>query len=447
MKQSSLQLRLLTGAAVAIFAALVVAWLAMTWLFSRHVEQREAESLVRNALVLAAGLSTDSAGQLALSEEPSDPRFATPAGELYWQVSDTKTVLRSRSLWDQSLVRTTDAPERRWRTRTIASPYGGDLIVVERAVHVDPAPQPILIQVAADSRPLNVARREFAVELAGFLGVLWLVLSAAALMQVKLGLQPLSRIRTELSRMKRNPQARLAGDHPREITPLTEEINAMAEARQGDLERARRRAADLAHSLKTPLAALAAQTRLARDQGAAGAADGLEAAIAAMGATLEAELARARAAATREIGRQQHGFPARAVARVIDVLERTDDGARVVFAIEIADDLEIPAPDDVLTEILGALLENAARHAKGYVRVAAQQEGDAVTLRIEDDGSGIEDAMVEAAIVRGGRIDEAGPGHGLGLAIARDLVEATDGTIALGKSELGGLAIDLSWRA
>ena len=441
MKQS-LQLRLLIGAAVAIFAALVVAWLAMTWLFTRHVEQREADNLIRNGLELAAGLRVDATG-LDLVRQPADARFETPAGELFWQVSHGSQIINSRSLWDQTLERPDDAPSRRWRTRTIDNPYGARLLLVERTVSIEGAAAPILIQVAADTRPLDNARQEFGLELAGFLGVLWLVLSAAALAQVQLGLQPLARIRAELTSMKRNPRARLSEDHPREITPLTDEINAMAEVRQGDVERARRRAGDLAHSLKTPLAAIAAQTRLAREQGAGAAADGLDAAISAMGATIEAELARARAAATREVG--SRSAPAQVAGRLIEVLERTDDGARVAFEIDVPDELQVPAPEDVLMEILGALLENAARHATAHVRLSAEASDQTVALRVEDDGQGMDDDQVQAAIVRGVRADEAGPGHGLGLAIARDLVQATDGTISLGKSDLGGLAIDLSW--
>src|SRR3546814_7719557 len=98
---------------------------------------------------------------------------------------------------------------------------------------------------------MREALREFDTRLALSLGLLWLVLSLAAYAQVSLGLRPLDRLRHELDRLRRSPAARLSGRHPQEILPLTEAINAMAAAREADLGRARRRAADLAHSLKT----------------------------------------------------------------------------------------------------------------------------------------------------------------------------------------------------
>jgi signal transduction histidine kinase len=70
---------------------------------------------------------------------------------------------------------------------------------------------------------------------------------------------------------------------------------------------------------------------------------------------------------------------------------------------------------------------------------------DGVALNIEDDGPGIASAQAAEAIMRGGRLDEAEPGHGLGLSIAHDLVAATGGTLTLLRSDLGGLRVDLSW--
>lgn len=440
MKARSLHLRLMVGAAVAILAALAVAWLAMTWLFERHIERREAAELRRSAMVLISGLRTG-AGGLVAETQPSDPRFGVPAGGHYWQATGPGAAVRSRSLWDQGLPAPPVAPSDDWDARVGAGPFGAHLLYVERSVRLDRGGPPILVQVATDDAALGVARREFGRDLALFLAVLWAVLSAAALAQVRLGLQPLNGLRGELERLRRSPSARLTVGAPREIEPLVEAINALAEARETDLERARRRAADLAHSLKTPLAALSAQSRLARDAGAATAADGLDRAIAAVGAALETELARARAAAAREGSKDQLAAPAVIVERLLGVIERTEDGAKRVFDTDLPPDLRLPVAPEVLTEILGALIENASRYAHRQVRIAGADGG----LTIEDDGPGIDEGRAAGALIRGGRLDEAGPGHGLGLAIVRDLVEATEGEIALGRSTMGGLKVTLSW--
>lgn len=446
MKAGSLRLRLILGGAMAVLVALAVSWLAMTWLFERHIERRETDELTRVALNLVAGLSVDPAGKPVVAAAPVDPRLQTPAGGLYWQVSTPAGAVRSRSLWDQALKPPAEASAESWRARIAAGPFDDRILVVERRVRPDHAGPVVLVQVASEERALRAARAEFGRDLAIFLGGLWIVLSAAATVQVVLGLSPLARIRADLARLRGSPSARMADDHPREIAPLIGAINDLAQAREADLARARRRAGDLAHSLKTPLAALSAQSRRARAAGAVDAADGLDRAIEAMAAALETELARARAAAARETTIHARAEVLAVVERLVAVVERTAEGQRLMFDVEIDPALRAPVAEDVLTEMLGALIENAARFARRQVRVTGVEvEGD-VRLSIDDDGPGMEEGRAEAALMRGGRLDEAGPGHGLGLAIVRDLVEASSGALSLGRSDLGGLAVSTLWR-
>jgi signal transduction histidine kinase len=445
--QRSLHLRLLAGAAVAIMAALVVAWLVMSTLFERQIERREAAELTRHGLAIVSSLRLTPEGAPALDEQPADPRFQQPASGLFWQVSTPTATLRSRSLWDQALGRPNVVQRTAWRTRSAPGPFGGQVFLLERQIVLSGGGQ-AFVQIALDEHQMAALRREFGVDLALFLVGLWLFLSAAAFAQVWLGLQPLAGLREDLQRLRRNSAARLTGERPREIEPLVQEINALAEARQGDVERARRRAGDLAHSLKTPLAAMSAQSRRARADGAIDAADGLDRAINAVSAALEAELARARASAARDGVRSESAAPREIAERLIAIVERTDAGQSLLFDLEIPASLRVPAADDIAMEIFGALIENAAKFATRRVLVSgAQGEGGGVFVTIEDDGNGIDEGRAEAALMRGGRLDEAGPGHGLGLAIVRDLVEATEGRIALGRSALGGLRVELTWPA
>ena len=148
----------------------------------------------------------------------------------------------------------------------MAGPFGQKLVFVAREVRLGDASAPLVVILGADHAAVTTARGEFSRELGLFVGVLWLVLAAAAWVQVRLGLKPLEAVRVALRDMQGQPHARLAeGDYPSEAAPLAQAINALADAREQDLARARKRAADLAHSLKTPLAALAAQSRRARE--------------------------------------------------------------------------------------------------------------------------------------------------------------------------------------
>ncbi|MCC7267310.1 MAG: HAMP domain-containing histidine kinase [Caulobacteraceae bacterium] len=445
MIRDSLRLRLLAAAAVAIFAALGLAGAGMSWFYVRHIEQREADALIRDGKLLAGGLRLDPAGRPAADARPGDDRYGEAASGLYWQLTTSKGGVRSDSLWDQSLSTTPGAERERWRIRHAPGPFGKSLLMAERPITPEHASEPVLVQVATDDAYLHAARREFNREIALSLGLLWLFLLIAAHLQVSLGLRPLAAVRRQIGALRGDPAARLPAGHPREIAPLADAINALADAREADLGRARKRAGDLAHSLKTPLAALAAQSRRAREQGALEAADGLDRALAAMRATLEAELARTRAAAAREAGRSFAADIETLIENVIAVIERTELGERLIFEVDIPDDVAVPVAGEDLTELLGALVENAARHARHRVRIRGGMAAGESRLWIEDDGPGLGRESSQAVMARGARLDEAGPGHGLGLAIVGDLMQATGGAIALDRSGLGGLEACLTW--
>lgn len=444
MSFRSLRLRLLAGGAGAILVSLTVAWLAMTLLFARHLERREVQALDLQALPLIAGLRLDASGAPVADDQPTDARFQRPAAGLYWQVTGPGGVLRSRSLWDQALPAPAIGAGPDWHVRRIAGPAEAQVLVIERRLELDG--RPVVLQFAADLAPIAAARSEFAFELFLFLTGLWLVLCLAAAVQVSLGLQPLGKVREAIGGLRRNPTERLqVANHPPEVAPLLEAINDLATAREQDLGRARRRAADLAHGLKTPLSSLAAQSRKVRQVAGDELADGLDRAIGSAAAAVEAELARARAAAAREADGAPQARVADIAEQVVSVVERTETGLTRIFEIEVRSSLTLPMTPEDMLEILGALTENAARFARRRVRITAAEDDTRVQLLVEDDGPGLEDWQTKDMLIRGRRLDESGPGHGLGLAIARDLVEARGGKISLSRSKLGGLKVEMAW--
>jgi signal transduction histidine kinase len=446
MKTRSFQGRLIFGAALTILLALALAGNGLVWLFHRHIEQREALSLEIKARELLPGLRVDAMGRPSAGASPSDGRFQHRASGLYWQADAPGGVIRSRSLGERSLGMPSRPAGDAWRLRQADGPFGHRLIIIARSIRPDAARPPILVQFATDSDALSLFQNEFREETALALCLLWVVLVLAAVVQVRAGLRPFSRVGAELDRLRRNPAERLSTDHPREIAPLVEAINALADARAADLDRARHRAADLAHSLKTPLAALAAQSRRARAEGATRAADAIDRTIAVAQAALEAELARARSAIARGQETPARADVAATIEGVVAVVERTDAGSLLVFDIDVPAGTQAPLSPADLAEIIGALTENAARFARRRIAISAQREPGLVRIAISDDGPGMEVDRMSQAMLRGQRLDEAGPGHGLGLAIAADLVAATGGTLSLRTGAMpGGLTIDLNW--
>ena len=444
MNTRSLHWRLLIGGAGAILVALAVAWVFMTLLFSWHMQRRIKADMVRDGLRLVAGLGAGRDGGMQVQQPPVDSRLETPAGGYYWEVVSGPRTLRSRSLWDGDLQRAPDAPSDHWRMRSAPGPYGQPVSIVERRIHSTALASPVLVQLAQDTAPLAAERFEFGRELAAFLVVLWLVLSAAAWLQVRLGLRPLGRIRGDLAALRASPSARLPASGLREVKPLIDSINSLADAREHDLGVARQRAADLAHGLKTPLSAMAAQSRRARAAGADQAADGLDRAIGAMLRAVEAELARARAAMIR---REQGGSTGlyTTVERLVTVLEQTDKGGTLAFDLDIPASLRVAVQRDDLYEILGAVLENAVRYARRRVMVTAHAGEGWTRVVVEDDGPGIAEAHLRDVLARGGRLDESDAGSGLGLSIARELLEATGGRIRMSHSDMGGLKVAFVW--
>ncbi|MFC3052520.1 sensor histidine kinase [Kordiimonas pumila] len=443
MKNYSLKFRLLIGGTVAIFAALTFAWLIMILLFERHIERRIEDELKRYAFQLIADLTVDPAGTAVIVSKPIDPRFLKPASGLYWQISTKAEVLRSRSLWDQVMPKPHDATLSEWRTHLAPGPFGQTVFVLERLIEPGDEAGDVLIQIAHNEETVKEASAEFGRELGMFLLVLWVFLSAAAWVQVYLGLKPLSYLRKELVILRQNPTQRMGAKFPREVTPLTTALNELLSAREADLTRAKQRAADLAHGLKTPLAALSAQSRIIKESG--GATEGMERAILAAKTAIDAELARTRAAASQTETEKCKAFPLVVSQRLISVLERTEKGMRLDYQINIPEALYVNMNPDDLNEILGPLLENAVKFARRVVRITGVASERTIALRIEDDGPGIEANRMAEALKRGKRLDEAGGGHGLGLAIARTLVEATYGDISLGKADIGGLNVELHW--
>ncbi len=434
----SLRWRLLASAAAAIFAALAVAWLAMGYLFEAHVERSVEAELLQHGRDIVSGLSRGADGLIAVDADPFDPRFDRPSSGLYWQVSEGAHVLRSRSLWDETLAPNETVGAGAWMTGDVAGPFGQKLVFVARQVSLGESGAPILVVLGADHAAVTAARGEFSRDLGLFLVLLWVVLAGAAWVQVQLGLKPLGEVRAALGEMQKHAGARLReSDYPTEAAPLAQAINALADARQRDTAEARRRASDLAHSLKTPLAALAAQSRRAREAGAGDAADGLDRAIEAARGAVERELTRTRIAAERNAEPKAAGPT---IDQLIAVVERTEAGEDLRFENALGG-VVLPLGEFALMELAGPLLENAARFARSTVRIS----GDRTQFCVDDDGPGLDESEAVEALGRGKRLDEAAPGHGLGLAIARDVAEMSGGALVLERSPLGGLRAQVRW--
>lgn len=449
MKARSLRVRLIVGGVVAILIALTVAGAGLVFLFKRHVTRTIGDDLNVYLNQLIAGIDVDAQGRLVVTRLPADPRFAEPLSGLYWQIADDRgQMLRSRSLWDTALTLAPDQPAPgEVHHHVMKGPAHARILVAERVVSLTEGGQrvPVRVAIAADLARVSKAAAGFSKDLSVALGLLGLVLALATGVQVSLGLRPLKALRRGIADVRAGRVHYLPPAAPVEVRPLVEEVNALLDAQEREMERSRGRAVDLAHGLKTPLAALAGDARRLRESGQDDIARDVEAVAEAMSRQVDRELARAR---SRGAIRRKAGLStelALLARALIATLARTPAGARVSFEQQIPDGLSVPIDRTDLAEVLGNVLDNAAHHAAARVRIATRGAAAGTAIVIEDDGEGIAPAAQASAVERGRRLDEGAEGTGLGLAIVQDVLEAYGWRLALGKSEeLGGLQVTLA---
>jgi signal transduction histidine kinase len=444
MRWRSLRLRLIGGGIVTILLALTAAGSGLVVLFERHVARTIGEDLGVHLKQLIAGIDVDTGGRLAVTRPPADPRFSDPLSGLYWQIADDRgEVLRSRSLWDMALTLPPDNPSSgEVHQHVMAGPAKTRVLVAERMVQltVNGRPVPVRVMVAADLSRVSAAAAAFSRDLMVALGLLGVVLALATTIQVSLGLQPLAALRRGIADIRAGRSHHLAPAAPDEVHPLVEEVNALLDAQEREIERSRGRAADLAHGLKTPLAALTGDARRLRERGEEDIARAIDSVAEAMSRHVDRELARARARGTLRRKASLSTELAPLLRSLIGTLARTPAAAQVRFEEHIADGLSVAMDRADLAEVLGNLLDNAARHAASRVCITASRTPSGASVAIEDDGAGIAPAAQSSVVGRGIRLDQRGDGAGLGLAIVQDVLESYGWQLALGSSErLGGL--------
>ena len=411
-------------------------------LFERHVEREAEAQLDADLRYLARGLVLGEGAPPRVAPLP-DPRFLEPYSGLYWQLRDDRTgeVWRSPSLGGFSLAVEAGAlrPGELHR-HILRGPEGGKMIALERRIGERPGTD-FRVVVAVDRKVLRAAKLVFLWEFLPVLAGLAAAMLLASLVQGAIALHPIARARQAMVALRAGQRERLSGALPSELDGLAVEFDALLEAQRRGTRIARERAADLAHGLRTPLALLAARARELEARGEADAARDLRELARAMEARLSRELARTHIHGPSYLGGRMALAPL--ARRIADALGRSPAGERLAWEVEVPESLSLIADEGDMLELLGSLLENAAKWAVSLVRVSASSDADEVLLRIEDDGPGIAPQERRAALTRGVRLDTSVSGTGLGLAIAQDIVVAYGGTLRLEESDAGGLRVTI----
>ncbi len=440
--------------------------------FREAARQGVQERLQARVYTLLGVMEVAGDGRLQLPADLPEARFSSPASGLYARVLDA----RGQRVWrSSSLIGNTLPP---------AATLGPGQIGFDHHLRNQRAGL-FLLRFGFEWEDddgnwwrftLDIAETDTAyrAQVNGFRQRLWTGLGAAGLallggqlLVLGWGLRPLLRVARELAAVQAGSQAQLGGGYPRELAQLTERINRFIDQQQSARERYRNSLGDLAHSLKTPMAVLLtalerSEPETAREQ------------INRMREIVDYQLGRART-----VGRTPltTAVPiARAAASVKASLDKVHAARGIRCTLDIADGLGFRGDRGDLLELLGNLLDNAYKWAASQVEVRVEtgveagaeagieagiEAGSKATgcliIQVEDDGPGVASDQAARLLRRGQRGgDGVGgtdgshaadrtpiDGHGIGLAVVREVAAAYGGTVRLERGRLGGLRVQL----
>lgn len=430
----SIQRRLSLGLiTVMLVVGLVLAQTSL-WLFEvglqRYLEaglQEDSESLL---LALVRGPQG-----LQLDERRLSPAYQRPFSGHYFRIDFADVHWRSRSLWDQELPQLERAG---LQSDLQLGPEGQQLLVLRS--DYKRLGQSISISVAQDYTPVRESfqrMRQVGLGL-GLAGLLLILLLQR--ITVRRALRPLETAREQIAQLQQGQRSQLDAQVPVELEPLVAQINHLLAHTEDSLNRSRNALGNLGHALKTPLAVLLSLASGPKLEGHPEVRRVLLEQLQQVQQRLNRELNRARLA-----GDALPGVLFECDAELPGLLAtlKMIHGEHLDLSYQAPPGLRLPWDREDLLELLGNLLDNACKWADAQVRLSVEERPQGFCLRVEDDGPGIPEARRNEVFSRGARLDEQTDGHGLGLGIVRDIVDACGGRLNLGDSEWGGLRVEV----
>ncbi len=445
--RGSIRRRMLVAAAIWSAVVLIVAGWSLQALYRAETDQQLDLSIDDTLRTLANAVDSNVAGEVAFEDDklPKDEKFGMALSGRYWaflEVDGQNQLLnarRSPSFFDarpepsQNLVDAAIAAPGVTERVDDAGPNDKQLRIGLQAVKLPDRVFPIILYVGIDRTAANESVGRFALRLGIALVVLALGIVIGVVVLIRYGLRPLHEIQDKLGDVRSGRRDNLDGEYPGELSPLVKEINTLITQNRKVVDRARTHVGNLAHALKTPLAVLKNEAK-----GTDRVSEIVRRQTEAMTSNVNHYLKRAQAAAQAEVlgARTDIKEPLEGIARMLERLHRDKNIAidveadpRAVFRGERGD----------FDELVGNLLENAAKWCKSRVNVTVTRSDDGIEIIVDDDGPGLPVEHRAKALERGKRLDESEPGTGLGLSIVTELADIYGGQLHLEDSPMGGL--------
>jgi two-component system sensor histidine kinase PhoQ len=435
--QPSIRTRLILGASLVLVAFVAFAGAALQRAHADSVRAAHYGRLQGTIYLLLAGAELDASGALTMPPSMAEPRLSLPGSGLYASIfnPDRGEAWQSASTVGVSPPFLRDVPVGEWRYDTV---QGAGSAFLAAAYGVKWAGQkleaPLVLSVLEDKRNFDRELRAFRRTLWSWLVGVGLLLLLTQTLLLSWGLAPLQRVAQEISRIENGEQAEVEGHYPPEIAALTGNLNTLIKQERVRQTRYKEALSYLAHSLKTPLAVLRNALAVPGELPQAVAQQ-----VTRMDDIVQHQLGRAGASGSARFA--PYLVLAPVVQRICDSLGKVYADKELVFTIDCPPDLSWRIDEGDAFEMLGNVLDNAAKWARARVNVALRRESDALKIRVDDDGPGFSDtrSILQLHV----RADEKVPGHGVGLAVVNDLVASHQGELALSRSDWGGARLDI----
>jgi len=372
---------------------------------------------------------------IQLNEQRLSAAFQRPFSGHYFRIDFADKTWRSRSLWDSEMQ-----PASQPGLQDELGDGPQDQLLLTYRGDYQRFGQQLSVQVAQDYTPvLQSFRRVRQMGLGLGVAALLLILLLQRL-TVSRALRPLEQVRQQIAQLQQGQRSELDSRVPRELEPLVAQINHLLAHTEDTLKRSRNALGNLGHALKTPLAVLVSLA--GRDE--------LQA-YPELRASLLDSLQQIEQRLTRELGRARLAGEALPGSHFVCAEELPGLFATLAMIHnrglhldwQAAAGLRLPWDREDMLELLGNLLDNACKWASSQVRLRIECTAEGYQFKVEDDGPGIDAGQRAEVLNRGTRMDEQVAGHGLGLGIVRDIVDAWGGHLELMDSQLGGLCVQI----
>lgn len=435
---ASIRTRLILGAAVVLVAFMAVAGVALQTAHTDGVRAAHYARLQSTVYLLLAGAELDAAGTLVMPLEFAEPRLSLPGSGLYASIVNVARgeTWQSASALGLAPPFERDLPVGEWRVDTVAGQTGAFLSASYgvRWAGQGKAGARLVVSVVESSAAFDRETGTFQRTLWAWLGGAGVLLLLSQTLLLRWGLRPLQQVTQEIARIEHGQQSEVQGRYPSELAALTGNLNTLIKQERVRQTRYKEALSYLAHSLKTPLAVL--RSALAQPEQLP---HTVAEQVSRMDRIVQHQLGRAGASGATRFAPYLALAPV--VQRIRDSLAKVYADKQLAFTLDCPADLRWRIDEGDAFEMLGNVLDNAAKWAQGRVDLRLSMQGGALHICVQDDGPGFTDT--QAVLQLHVRMDEKVPGHGVGLTVVNDLVAAHEGTLTLGASPWGGAQVDM----